>query len=121
MNQKLNSKDKHIFICLGKIDEYYLEKIGILQVLKLLIQYNKIFGQRFRINYPKQSIKWFINLILFKYRIFKKNLIQLIRILKYKLGLRNHDGLLTLNHFGEFCVIVNKGYKVFNLVEFEGD
>jgi len=114
MSQKLDKNDKHRFVCLGKKDEYYFEKIRIFQVLRFLFLYNKIFGQRFRVDYPRQSYKWFYNLILFKYRILKKNCIQLIRICKFKLGLRKHEDLLSLKHFGEFCVIVNKGYKIFN-------
>jgi hypothetical protein len=114
MNDNTNTNNKYLFTRLGIKDEYYFENIRIYQVLKLLLIYNRIFGQRFRINYPKLSFSWFRSLILFKYRISKKNFIRLIRILKYKRRLRNHDDTLTLKRYGEYCTIVNKGYKVFN-------
>jgi thiamine kinase-like enzyme len=114
MKNNVKIKDKYVYVCLGKINEYYYKQISIIEVIKFLFLYNKIFGQRFRINYSEYSLKWVYNLLHFHRNILKKNFIQLVRVLKYKFGLRSDDGQLNIRHFGEYCIVVNKGFKIFN-------
>ncbi len=65
--------------------------------------------------FKKWSIRWVKSeMRRYKY-IFKNILIIYISFVKYKFHLQNIDSFVELPFYGQICVLVNKGYKIFDL------
>ena len=56
-------------------------------------------------------VRWFRN----NYKFFRKNLRILIIFVCYKYQLRRIDSVIELPFYGQICVPVHKGYKIFDL------
>lgn len=62
----------------------------------------------------KWSIRWIKSKIREYYNFFK-TISKFISILKFKYHLQNIDSFVELPFYGQICVLVNKGYKIFDL------
>ncbi len=61
------------------------------------------------------SLRLLIGSFRGKYRLLRKNLIFLIIFARYKYQLRRIDSVLHLPFYGQICVPVHKGYKIFDI------
>lgn len=64
--------------------------------------------------FKKWSIRW-IKSEIREYYYFPRTIFKLISFVKYKFRLQNIDSLVELPFYGQVCVLVNKGYKIFDL------
>ena len=63
----------------------------------------------------KKLSSWLVRWLCYNYRLFKTNLIILIIFTRYKYQLRRIDSVVKLPFYGQICVPVHKGYKIFDL------
>jgi len=108
------NKKGYSFIKFGKRNEYYNANLNLAELIKFLFIDKRIFLQPFRVTCKKYSFRSLIEFTIFQIKIFKRSIFHLYRYLKYKLNIKAADELLCFETFGEFCVIVNKGHKIFN-------
>jgi len=64
--------------------------------------------------FKKWSIRWIKSKVR-EYYYFYKTIFKFISFVKYKFCLQNIDSLVELPFYGQICVLVNKGYKIFDL------
>jgi hypothetical protein len=64
--------------------------------------------------FKKWSMRWIKSKIR-EYYYFSRTIFKLISFVKYKFRLQNIDSLVELPFYGQICVLVNKGYKIFDL------
>lgn len=62
----------------------------------------------------KWSIQW-IKSEIREYYCFFKAIFKLIYFFKYKFRFQNIDSFVELPFYGQICVLVNKGYKIFDI------
>lgn len=65
--------------------------------------------------FKKWSIRWIKSGIREYYYFFSTTIFKLVSFVKYKFRLQNIDSLVELPFYGQICVLVNKGYKIFDL------
>ena len=63
----------------------------------------------------KPSLRLVIRWLRNNYRLFRRNLIFLVIFARYKYQLRRLDSVIELPIYGQLCVPVHKGYKIFDL------
>jgi len=63
----------------------------------------------------KWSLQWIKSKIWSYYSFSRANLSKLSSFVKYKFHLRSIDSLVELPFYGQICVLVNKGHKIFDL------
>jgi len=61
------------------------------------------------------SLRFVVSWLRNNYRLFRKNSIFLIIFTCYKYQLRRLDSVVSLPFYGQICVPVHKGYKIFDL------
>lgn len=78
----------------------------------LFFKKNTICGNS--IFFKKYSTRW-IKIKIRKYIFyFYTSIFTFISFIKYKFGFQNIDSLVELPLYGQICVLVNKGYKIFD-------
>jgi thiamine kinase-like enzyme len=63
----------------------------------------------------KWSLQWIKSGIRHYYSFSRTNISKLISFIKYKYHLRGMDSSVELPCYGQICVLVNKGHKIFDL------
>lgn len=59
---------------------------------------------------------WFLrNWLLGNLRFLRKNIFLLIRFVRYKYQMKKHDRVVKFQFFGQICVPVHQGYKIFDI------
>jgi len=67
------------------------------------------------IGLKKCSIRWIKRKIREYISYFHGNIFTFISFVKYKFGIQKIGSLVELPFYGQTCVLVNKGYKIFNI------
>ncbi len=68
-----------------------------------------------RISLKKWSLRWIISEIRRHYYIFRTNISIFTDFVRYKYSIENNNPLVELPIYGQICVPVHKGFKIFNL------
>ena len=104
--QYIKSRDQYRYFC--------LQQNPFMLFWLLFFTKNTILSAN-RNGFKKWSIRWIKREIREYYYYFRGNIFKLISFVKYKFRLQNSDSLVELPFYGQTCVLVNKGYKIFNL------
>ena len=102
------------FVRLSQKNEYFCNRLKLASFLALIFLRRKYFYQIFQSNKRKYAPAWIMDYAQFIYLKQKRNIFDFLRFLRYKLKVRSAKEIIEFNIPGEFCVVVNKGYKIFN-------
>jgi len=81
----------------------------------LFFKKNTLHPLTFGNGFKKWTLQWIKNGIWKYYSFSRSNLIKLKLFLIYKYNFRKIDSFIELPFYGQTCVLVNKGYKIFDL------
>ena len=93
---------------------YFCLQQNVAVLAWILFFKNNILRSIIRSESKKLSLRLVIRWLQKKYRFFRRNLIFLIRFARYKYKFRRIDSVVTLPSYGQICVAVHKGYKIFD-------
>lgn len=82
----------------------------------LFFEKNTLLPRAMRSNkLAKWSLRWIKNKFLRYYYFSKANASKTLKFIQYKVNLPDSVPSVTLPFYGQVCVLVNKGYKVFDV------
>ena len=114
MRQHTEMSHRYQYVKLN--DRYYcLQQNPFILAWILFFKKNTLLPMTIGNGLVKWSRKWIKNEIWDYYCFSRANLSKLSSFVKYKFHLKNIDTLVELPFYGQICVLVNKGYKIFDL------
>lgn len=106
---------KYQYIKFGEHGRYFcLQQNPFMLFWVLFFKKNSIRPTN-RIGLKKCSAPWIKRKMREYISYFHGNVFTLISFVKYKFGIQKNGSLVELPFYGQTCLLVNKGYKIFNL------
>lgn len=105
---------KYQYIKFMEHGRYFCLQQNPFMVLWLLFFKKNSIRPTNRIGLKKCSAPWIKRKIREYISYFHGNVFTLISFVKYKFGIQKNGSLVELPFYGQTCVLVNKGYKIFN-------